>query len=91
MNLDDQFQRYFGTSDLAALTPAAIAAGTEHMRVDFGLEQDRDRRFGLWTLLQMLGAAPDLDVAFSNDADRAAARRFIEMTERMADGVAVRD
>jgi hypothetical protein len=85
MNLDDQFLRYFGSSDLAAVTPAALQAGIEHMRVDFGLEQDRDRRFGLWTLLHMLGAAPDLDVAFPSSADQAAARRFIELTEQHDD------
>lgn len=85
MNLDDQFLRYFGSSDLAAVTPAALQAGIEHMRVDFGLEQDRDRRFGLWTLLHMLGAAPDLDVAFTSSADLAAARRFIELTEQHDD------
>lgn len=85
MNLDDQFLRYFGSSDLAAVTPAALHAGIEHMRVDFGLEQDRDRRFGLWTLLHMLGAAPDLDVAFPSSADQAAARRFIELTEQHDD------
>uniref|UniRef100_UPI0035C9FE70 hypothetical protein n=1 Tax=uncultured Sphingomonas sp. TaxID=158754 RepID=UPI0035C9FE70 len=83
MNLDDQFRRYFGSSDLAALTPGALSAGIDHMRVDFGLERDPQRRFGLWTLLQMLGAAPDLDIAFSSAEDRAAARRFIEMTERL--------
>ncbi|WP_010163261.1 hypothetical protein [Sphingomonas sp. PAMC 26617] len=82
VELDDQFRRYFGTSDLAGVTPTAMTAGIEHMRVDFGLEQDRDRRFGLWTLLFMLGAAPDLDIAFSAAADRAAARNFMEMTER---------
>jgi hypothetical protein len=83
MNLDDQFRRYFGSSDLAALTPGALSAGIDHMRVDFGLERDPQRRFGLWTLLQMLGAAPDLDIAFASAEDRAAARRFIEMTERL--------
>ena len=50
MQFDDQMRRYFGTSDLAALTPAALAAGTEHMAVEFGLEKDRSRRFALWTL-----------------------------------------
>ncbi|WP_242182785.1 hypothetical protein [Sphingomonas sp. CARO-RG-8B-R24-01] len=81
MELDDQFRRYFGTPDLATVNAAAFDAGIEHMRVDFGLEKDRDRRFGLWTLLHMLGGAPDLDVAFSSEADRAAARRFMEMAE----------
>lgn len=83
MDLDDQFRRYFGSSDLAALNPSALDAGIEHMRVDFGLEKDRDRRFGLWTLLHMLGAAPDLDVAFPSEAERAAARRFMEMAESL--------
>lgn len=81
MELDDQFRRYFGTSDLATLTPAALAAGTEHMRVEFGLEKDRNRRFALWTLMHMLGVAPDLDVAFAAPEDRDAARRFMEMSE----------
>ena len=63
MELDDQLRRYFGTDDLAAVTPAAMEAGVEKMLVDFGLEKDRARRFALWTLLHMLGRAPDLDVA----------------------------
>jgi hypothetical protein len=82
MNFDDQFRRYFGTADLAAIPPAALAAGVEHMRVDLGMEQDRGRRFALWALLHMLGEAPDLDVAFKDPADRDAARDFMEMMER---------
>ncbi len=82
MNLDDQIRRYFGTVDLNVVPPAALAAGLEHMRVDLGLERDRSRRFALWTLMFMLGAAPDLDVAFADPADRDAARAFMEMTER---------
>lgn len=83
MDLDDQMRRYFGTADLNAVPPAALAAGLEHMRVDLGLERDRSRRFALWTLMFMLGAAPDLDVAFADPADRDAARTLIEMTERV--------
>ncbi|GAA3704932.1 hypothetical protein GCM10022268_13180 [Sphingomonas cynarae] len=82
MNLDDQIRRYFGTADLNVVPPAALAAGLEHMRVDLGLERDRSRCFALWTLMFMLGAAPDLDVAFADPADRDAARAFMEMTER---------
>ena len=81
MNLDDQLRRYFGTDDLATLPPAALEAGIEHMRVDLGLETDRGRRFALWALMQMLGAAPDLDVAFANEADRDAARNFMDLTD----------
>ena len=81
MNLDDQLRRYFGTTDLAALRGEALAAGIEHMRVDLGLEKDRNRRFALWALLHMLGAAPDLDIAFKNEEDREAARIFMELAE----------
>ncbi|HEX8486237.1 hypothetical protein [Sphingomonas sp.] len=84
MDLDDQMRRYFGTDDLAAVPPAALAAGVERMRVDLGLEKDRSRRFALWTLLFTLGAAPDLDVAFKDTADRDAARNLMEMAERLA-------
>ena len=63
--------------------PPALAAGIEHMRVDLGLERDRARRFALWTLLYMLDAAPDLDVAFKDPADRDAARTLMELSERL--------
>jgi hypothetical protein len=80
MDFDDQLRRYFGTADLADIPPAVLAAGAERMRVDLGLEQDRGRRFALWAVLHMLGAAPDLDVAFAEAADREAARNFIDLT-----------
>ena len=82
MDFDDQMRRYFGTAELAALTPAALEAGIEHMAVEFGLEKDRSRRFALWTLMHMLGAAPDLDVAFKLEEDRNAARDFMDMMDR---------
>jgi len=85
MLLDDQLRHYFGTDDFAAIPPAALAAGTERLRVDFGLERDRGRRFAMWALLHMLGAAPDLDVAFKAEADRDAARTFMEVAEQQAD------
>jgi hypothetical protein len=79
MDFDDQLRRYFGTTDLSTLKPDAVAAGVERMRVDLGLTSDRDRRFALWTLLYMLGAAPDLDVAFADEEDREAARNFMDL------------
>jgi hypothetical protein len=85
MDLDDQMRRYFGTTDLPAVPPAALAAGIEHMRVDLGLERDRARRFALWTLLFMLDAAPDLDVTFADAADRDAARNLMDLSARVAD------
>ncbi|WP_324749009.1 hypothetical protein SH591_10055 [Sphingomonas sp. LY54] len=82
MDFDDQLRRYFGTTDLAALPSEALAAGIERMQVDLGLEQDRGRRFAMWALLHMLGAAPDLDAAFEDAADRDAARNFMDLTDR---------
>ena len=82
MNLDDQLRAYFGTDELASVPPGALAAGIERMRVDLGLETDRGRRFALWALLHMFDAAPDLDVAFKDAADRDAARAFMELGEQ---------
>lgn len=82
MDYDDQLRRYFGAADLESVAPEALEAGIERMRVDLGLEQDRARRFALWSLLFMLGASPDLDVAFKDEADRNAARDFMELVER---------
>lgn len=82
MNLDDLLRRYFGRSDLAAVPPAALEAGVERMKVDFGLEKDRGSRFALWALMHMLGAAPDLDVAFEDAKDREAARNFMDLADQ---------
>ena len=81
MDFDDQIRRYFGTADIAAVPGEALAAGIERMQVDLGLERDRGRRFALWAILHMLGAAPDLDVAFEDEADREAARNFMDLSE----------
>ena len=86
MNLDDQFHRYFGTSDLAAVPPEALNAGIEHMKVDLGLTKDRGERFALWALLHTLGAAPDLDVVFETEADREAARNFMDLIQGASGG-----
>ena len=80
MDLDDQLRRYFGTSELADVTPAVQAAGIERFLVDFGLERDRGKRFALWSLLYLLAAAPDLDVCFKDEADREAARNFMDLS-----------
>jgi len=82
MDFDDQLRRYFGTADLSAIHPEAFAAGTERMRVDFGLEANGGRRFALWTLMHTLGVAPDLDVAFKTEAERNVARDFMDLFDR---------
>ncbi|HYI47447.1 MAG TPA: hypothetical protein VEX35_03180 [Allosphingosinicella sp.] len=82
MDFDDQLRRYFGTTDLPSLRAEALAAGIERMQVDLGLEKDRSRRFALWALMHMLGAAPDLGVAFKDEQDREAARNFMDLAAR---------
>jgi hypothetical protein len=82
MDFQDSLHRYFGTGDIDQLAPDALGAGLERMRVDFGLERDRGRRFGLWTLMYMLGDAPDLDIAFADAEDRDAARDFMDMVDQ---------
>jgi hypothetical protein len=82
MDFDDQLRRYFGTADVGSITPEAMQAGIEQMLVDFGMEKDLRRRFAIWALLHIVGAAPDLDVAFESDADRAMARQLMELLEQ---------
>lgn len=79
MHLDDLLLRYFGTQDLVAVAPSSLRDGVERMRVDMGLATDPTQRFALWCLLHMLGNAPDLDVAFASEADREAARNFMDL------------
>jgi hypothetical protein len=85
MDFDDQLRRYFGSQDLAQVTPDGLATGIERMKVDLGLEKDRERRFALWALLHMLGQAPDLDVAFKEEPDREAARNFMDLAAQAGD------
>ncbi len=86
MDLDDLLRRYFGATDIAAISPEVQAAGIERIQVDFGLEPDRGKRFALWTVLYLLGAAPDLDVAFKEEADREAARNFMDLFAAAGEG-----
>jgi hypothetical protein len=81
MDFDDLLQRYFGTSDLSDASAAMQTAALDRLRVDFGLETDRPRRFALWSVLYMLGQAPDLDVAFKDEADREAARNLMDLLD----------
>jgi hypothetical protein len=68
------------------VSPAVQEAGIDRLRVDFGLERDRPRWFALWSLLYMLGQAPDLDIAFKDEADREAARNLMDMLATGDDG-----
>lgn len=82
MDFDDQLRRYFGTDDLTTIAPSTLETGIDRMRVEFGMEKDKARRFAMWTLMYMFGAAPDLDVAFDNEADRNSARDFMDMMDK---------
>lgn len=81
MDFQDLLQHYFGQAEIDALTPNALGAGMERIRVDLGLEKDPGRRFGLWTLLYMLGDAPELDAVFKDPAEREAARNFMDLAD----------
>lgn len=82
MEFDDQLRQYFGTTDLSEVSAASLESATERMAVDLGLEQDGGRRFALWTILYMLGSAPDLEATFKSDNDRNAARDFMDLMDR---------
>lgn len=79
MDMADLLHRYFGTREQDEIAPAALAAGVERMRVDFGMTADPGQRFALWSLLLVLGAAPDLDVAFGDEESREAARNLMDL------------
>lgn len=79
MDYDAQLQRYFGTTDLDAVSPAVLEDGKDRLRVEFGMETDPGRRFAMWALMYILGIAPDLDVAFKDPAEQDAARNFMDL------------
>jgi hypothetical protein len=81
MQFDDQARHYFGTDDLGAVPPDALLSGIERMRVDLGLATDASHRFALWTMLYMLGAAPDVEATFEDAGDRDAARDLMDMLD----------
>ena len=43
------------------------------------MESDPGRRFALWSMMYMLGYAPDLDVAFRDPKKRDYARNFMDL------------
>lgn len=85
MDFDLLLERFFGTADIGSLPQDQLIAGLDRLRLQFGLEKDGGRRFALWCLLYMLGAAPDLDDAFKDEADREAARDFMDAIDQEID------
>lgn len=86
MDFDQLLVRFFGTDDIAALSPEQLLGGVERLRLQFALEKDSGRRFAYWCLLFMLGAAPDVEEAFKDEEDREAARDFMDAAEQEIDG-----
>lgn len=82
MQFEDLLYRYFGSRSLDEFDERQRVAGIERMQVDFGLSRDRGERFALWSVLYLLGAAPDLDIAFKDTSDRDAARNFMDLMAR---------
>jgi hypothetical protein len=85
MDFDQLLVRFFGTDDLSTLSSEQVVAGLDRLRLQFGLERDSERRFTLWCLLYMLGAAPEVEEAFADEDDRDAAREFMEMADSEMD------
>jgi hypothetical protein len=85
MDFDDLLVRFFGTADIDTLDAERLVAGVERLRLQFGLERDDDRRFALWCLMYMLGVAPEVEDAFKEEADREAARDFMDEADREID------
>lgn len=86
MEMENLLLRYFGTRDLVAVEAGAMRPAIERMQVDLGMEQDPGKRFALWSLLFMMGDAPDLDVAFEDDETREAARNFMDLVAAQEQG-----
>lgn len=79
MDYDSLLRHYFGTANVGSIDAVALALGREKLAVDFGVERDPGRRFALWTLMHVLGIAPDPRDAFENEKEREAARLFARM------------
>lgn len=79
MDFDTLLNHYFDGDDLEALSAEQLDRGLEALKIDFGIERESGRRFALWALLHMLGAAPDPNDAFEKSSERDAAHRFAAM------------
>lgn len=79
MDLDTLCLRYFGTADLDAVDPATLYKGKEQLAIDFAIEQEPGRRFGLWALMAGLNIAPLPADAFEDERLRAAANAYLDL------------
>lgn len=86
MQFDDLLYQYFGSRSLDDVAEGARVSGIAKMQVDFGLSRDSGQRFALWSVLYLLNAAPDLEAAFPDPAEREAARNFMDLMARAEAG-----
>jgi hypothetical protein len=87
MDLDGLLLRYFGSGDLEALTPEALARGREALAIDFGVEQEPGRKFALWVTMDALGFAPlPADAFGQHPALKRAAEDYLSASERLLPG-----
>ena len=77
MDIDALLLHYFGTGDPDAIPPLRLAAGRERLAIDFAIEREPGRRFALWTLMEVFGAAPPPAEAFKEPALRRAAEDYL--------------
>jgi len=85
MEFDEHMSRYFGTTEPGSVSPAVLENGRKRMVSEFAAETDSRRRFAMWTLMYVLGIAPDLETAFRDFADRKAARDFVDLLASVND------
>jgi len=85
MEFDEPMSRYFGTTEPGAVSAAVLENGGKRMIAEFTAETDSHRRFAMWTLMYVLGIAPDLETAFRDFADRKAARDFVDLLASVND------
>lgn len=84
MEIDGLLIHYFGTDDLETASPEALDRGKEALAIDFGLEQEKGRKFALWALMDALGIAPFPADAFPKHPElKRAAEDYLTASERL--------
>jgi hypothetical protein len=84
MDFEALLRHYFGTDAIETLDPEALELGIERLGTDMAVEQEPGRRFALWALLHALGAAPDPENAFEDEAEQRAARDYAWAADKAA-------
>ncbi|TVV77227.1 hypothetical protein [Sphingomonas solaris] len=82
MDLDALLYHYLGTDDPATADAATLAAATDRIAIDLGVEREAGRRFALWALMAVLGRAPDSETTFKGATERRAAHDFARLLRR---------